>query len=94
MTVILIEEANHGTLGIAKDIPSAIDFLVETDWLHWYDAFLVDDGHGDYVWKDLNSIFGADWKNELKACNSVEELNTILGEGDAYWFREEKVYGE
>lgn len=92
MKVIVIKEANHGILGIAKDIPSAIDFLIETDWLHWYDAFLVDDGHGDYVWKDLYSIFDSNWKEELKTCSSVEQLNAILGEGDAFWFTEVEVY--
>lgn len=29
MKVIAIEEANHGFIGLAQDIPSAIDFLVK-----------------------------------------------------------------
>ena len=31
--VYLIEEENHGMIGVAKDYSSAIDFLVDSDWL-------------------------------------------------------------
>ena len=32
-TVVLIEEKNHGMIGVAKDYPSAVDFLVNENWL-------------------------------------------------------------
>ena len=32
-TVILIEEENHGIIGVAKDYSSVVDFLVNEGWL-------------------------------------------------------------
>lgn len=54
---------------------------------------MTEDGRGDYVWKDLDSIFGSNWKEELKACSSVGQLNAILGEDDTFWFTEVEIYG-
>ena len=34
MTVILIHEDNHGLLGVAKDYKSAIDYLIQNQWLN------------------------------------------------------------
>lgn len=31
--VICISEENHGIIGLAKDIKSAVDFLIEKDWV-------------------------------------------------------------
>lgn len=33
MTVILMHEDNHGLLGVAKDYESAIDYLLQNQWL-------------------------------------------------------------
>ena len=33
MNIIIIHEDNHGVLGVAKDYDSAINFLVQTQWL-------------------------------------------------------------
>lgn len=33
MNIIIIHEDNHGVLGVAKDYDSAINFLVESQWL-------------------------------------------------------------
>ena len=33
MNIIIIHEDNHGVLGVAKDYDSAIDFLVQNQWL-------------------------------------------------------------
>lgn len=34
MTIILIHEDNHGLLGVAKDYESAIDCLIQNQWLN------------------------------------------------------------
>lgn len=34
MKVILIHEDNHGIIGVAKDYKSAIDCLIQNQWLH------------------------------------------------------------
>ena len=33
MNIVIIHEDNHGVLGVAKDYDSAIDFLVQNQWL-------------------------------------------------------------
>ena len=33
MNIIIIHEDNHGVLGVAKDYDSAINFLVQNQWL-------------------------------------------------------------
>lgn len=33
MTVIIIEEESHGGIGVAKDIESAFQYLVDTKWI-------------------------------------------------------------
>ena len=34
--VIVINEECHGFIGVAHDVPSAIDFLCQIDWLNEY----------------------------------------------------------
>lgn len=34
MTVVLIHEDNHGLLGVAKDYESAINYLIQNQWLN------------------------------------------------------------
>ena len=34
--VIVINEECHGFIGVAHDVPSAIDFLCQIDWLNQY----------------------------------------------------------
>lgn len=92
MKVVVIEEANHGFLGVASCASAAIDFLIQTDWLRWFDTFLVKDENGEYCWKDLPSTYGDNWASILKSY-SVDQLNDALGEGDSFWFREVEVYG-
>ena len=33
MNIIIIHKDNHGVLGVAKDYDSAINFLIESQWL-------------------------------------------------------------
>lgn len=33
MTVIIIDEENHGGIGVAKDMKSAFQYLIDTKWI-------------------------------------------------------------
>ena len=53
MNVIVINEEDNGTIGIAKDYESAIDFLFQEDWLN--SEFEIVDNYDNCVsLKDLN----------------------------------------
>lgn len=66
MTVIIITEECHGFLGVAKDMPSAIAFLYNEDWI---DGTLETNGGVDVV-----NAFGRSWKDELSKM-SISEFN-------------------
>lgn len=87
--VILIEEENHGIIGVAKDYPSVVDFLVDRDWL---------DGKFE-VWADneisltqtLEDHLGELWYVAIRDEWDTEQFNNFF-EGSFYLTIEE-VYG-
>ena len=62
MKVITINEDNHGFLGVAKDYKSAIQFLIEEDWINEATEIYVDVEGG---WLRLDEYFD-DWKSEIE----------------------------
>ena len=86
--VYLIEEDNHGNIGIAKDYLSAIDFLVDSDWLDsnfevYCDAF-------DDETKSIKKDIGENWKDVIKSWD-CETFNQYF-EG-CFCLYIEEVYG-
>lgn len=55
MKVILIHEDNHGLLGVAKDYESAINYLLQNQWLNTNIEIYVDDGD-DFKAKSLKEL--------------------------------------
>lgn len=70
MNVIIINEDNHGTIGIAKNMERAVQFLLDTDWLDEKFVIIENDGKELYIKEHL----GEDWC-ELVRNMSVEEFN-------------------
>lgn len=62
MQVVKISEDNHGFLGVAKDYKSAIQFLIEEDWINEATEIYVDVEGG---WLRLDEYFD-DWEFEIK----------------------------
>ena len=62
MKVVKIGEDNHGFLGVAKDYKSAIQFLIEEDWITEATEVYVDVEGG---WIRLDEYFD-DWEYEVK----------------------------
>ena len=50
MTCIVIQEGNHGNIGVAASYKSAIKFLIVEDWLS-YDTEICSEG--EEVWVNL-----------------------------------------
>ena len=57
MTIILISEENHGTIGAATSYKEAIKWLIRSEWLNSYDEFEFEDGK----FESLESRFGVNW---------------------------------
>ena len=89
MKVLLICEDDYGVIGIAKDIDSAISFLIKENWLHedtaiWYD---YKDG---IAWKPIKEVYGKDWEDFLRSL-TIELFNNVCE--DRFYLREEEVFG-
>lgn len=71
MTVIVIEEDNHGMIGIAKDYESAIDFLLKDNWLNL--EFEIMDENGNWVTLENSDISIEDIKKM-----DIDEFNKFF----------------
>ena len=58
MTVVTIEEDNHGLIGIAMTYADAVHFLVNNDWLDALTEIYCED---DEVYKRVIEDLGEDW---------------------------------
>lgn len=87
-TVVTIQEDNHGLIGIAKDYLSAIDFLVNENWLD--EKFEVWVDNEDYLTQSIKDKLGKNWKEIISTWNT-EQFNNYF-EGNFYLVIEE-VYG-
>lgn len=57
MRVVIIEEDNHGQIGVAKTYTDAVHFLVNDKWLSAFTEVYC----GDEVYKTVIEDLGADW---------------------------------
>lgn len=64
-TVILIDEENHGLIGVAKDYKSALIFLFNECWINDYTDICVGDNEYSFDWKEISEVFGKDWRDEM-----------------------------
>ena len=74
-TVIIIDECNHGTIGVAKTMRGAMDFLIKKDWISKYENVWVEE-KDDYDM--VINVFGENWgeTNETRKymCQICPEL--------------------
>ena len=87
-TVILIEEDNHGLIGVAKDYSSAIDFLVNENWLD--ENFEVRVDNEDYLIQTIKDKLGENWKEVVLSWDTVQFSNFFDG---SFYLTTEAVYG-
>lgn len=84
--VYLIEEDNHGNIGIAKDYSSAIDFLIDSDWLDGKCELY----EGDGIYKTIEEKLGENWKEEILSWDTEQFGEFFDG---SFYLTIEGVYG-
>ena len=86
--VYLIEEENHGMIGVAKNYSSAIDFLVDSDWLD--EKFEVWVDNEDYLTQTIKEKLGENWSEVILAWDTEQFGNFFDG---SFYLTIEEVYG-
>lgn len=85
-TVVLIQEENHGMISVAKDYPSAIDFLVNENWLD--ESFELYEGNG--IYKTVKEKLGEEWKEIILSWDTEQFSDFFEG---SFYLTIEDVYG-
>ena len=85
--VYIIEEDNHGNIGVAKNYSSAIDFLVNEHWLDEnFELYDSDDSNVKTIKEDL----GEEWKETILSWDT-ETFNKYFD--CCFYLTIEEVYG-
>lgn len=72
-TVLIIDENNHGTIGVAENYNAALAFLLHEHWID-EDTEVWD---ANDAWVTLRSKFGSVWLEALLHL-SVDEFNDLF----------------
>jgi hypothetical protein len=83
MTCILINEENHGTIGVATDYKSAIKWLIKERWLDDNTDLYID---GEWI---TMTEWVPDWKNYLLVLEPDEIKELFDG---LFYFKEIEFY--
>lgn len=75
MNIIAIHEYNHGFIGVAIDVPSAIDFLFAHGWLDKNTE--VYDGR-EQKWVSIIEYFGDNWQNIIRGMSAYDFNDAFL----------------
>lgn len=89
MKVLLVHEENHGVVGVAKDINSAVSFLITEGWLHEETAIWYDYKDG-IAWKPIKEAYGKDWEDFLRSL-TIELFNNVWE--DCFYLKEVEIFG-
>lgn len=69
MKVIVIEAQGDGCIAVAKDMKSAVKYLIENKWIEENDTYLI-----RYEWFSIIEKFGKNWEDTISNM-SINEFN-------------------
>lgn len=75
MNVILIDEENHGLIGIAKDYKSALIFLFNNHWIDDNTEICTGDDEYSYQWDNVKNVLGEDWVDKMTDEWDIDTFN-------------------
>lgn len=73
-TVLIIDEVNHGTIGVAENYNAALAFLLHEHWIDEGTEVWEDD---EQAWVTLLDKFGSVWLEALLHLD-VDEFNRLF----------------
>ena len=76
MKAIVINEDNHGFIGLAKDYPRAVKFLIDNGWLDDYTEVWVQDNED---WADKMENWGVGNFNDYWDGSFILEEREVYG---------------
>ena len=74
--VILINEDNHGLIGVANNYYNAVKWLTENGWLNSFDYIWVEDDR----WETIINTFGENWKDLMLNEWDINKFNKVFQE--------------
>ena len=86
MTVILVNEDNHGLLTVAKDYKSAVKFLIDNRWIEESMEVWNEDG----TYRRLDEFFGEDVLDIITEKWDIDSFNTFWD--GSFFLNEVEVY--
>jgi hypothetical protein len=86
MTVILVNEDNHGLLTVAKDYESAVKFLISNRWIE--ESMEV--WHQDDTYSRLDELLGEDAFDIITEKWDIDSFNTFWD--GSFFLNEVEVY--
>ena len=84
--IIVISEENHGIIGFAKNLLSAISYLIINDWITEDTTFFYEEWGEEF---SLEDYFGNEWRAEILKM-SLSDFNKFFD--DRFLLTEEKVF--
>ena len=84
MNVIIINEENHGCIGVAYDYESAVGYLFNHGWL----PTDIYDDHEE--WRPIDELFGDDWLDKILSWD-VDNFNDFFD--GSFYLQIEAVFG-
>ena len=88
MKIIVINEDNHGFIGLAKDYPNALNFLNNEGWMD--DNTEVWENPDTYEYGKLKDVLGEDWFDSMMTWG-IERFNDYWD--GSFYLEEREVYG-
>ena len=86
MTVILVNEDNHGLLTVAKDYKAAVKFLINNGWLEESMEVWNEDG----TYSRLDELLGEDVLDIITEKWDIDSFNTFWD--GSFFLNEVEVY--
>lgn len=90
MKVYVINEDNHGRIGIAASRKAALQWLISSRWVGQYSEIWCPDKseHWGGHWTTLDVLYGENWKEEF-----LQFSDKLLARMD-FFINEEEVFEE
>lgn len=95
MKVYVIHEECHNMIGIAKDIKSAIKWLIDKKWItESTSVYCATNDENESEWRAVDVVFGSEWKNYLIGlADDKAALDEELERMGFYIYSEEVIGG-